>query len=288
MATTIPSSGLSPILPTTAISLLSPVPTLCLITRSSGGLPFLSSVLFLFNRVKRYQESAPAEQHPPSLQPYVKWLQQVLDQLYSVHMTFRHIEFVVRDLQRIWLYLWATLDYMEIYKPRMDGLAPPSQGVADTIGMFTYNIRVAQDMFVAGLPCWLIRLSNGFADEKIFQISEIFHPKDYITLDGHRFNYPVIFQGPATSLNKYYSIEVFAHNFLCSQDPFATTSTPLSSTTLSGSSTLSTPAVASSSASRQSTGRDFRGVVRTPAKGRGAGKLSLFYIFGIYYIKLLL
>src|SRR5271169_2912067 len=71
------------------------VPTLCLITRSSGGLPFLSSVLFLFNRVKRYQESAPAKRHPPSLQPYVKWLQQVLDQLYSVHMTFRHIEFVV-------------------------------------------------------------------------------------------------------------------------------------------------------------------------------------------------
>jgi hypothetical protein len=210
-------------------------------------------------------------------------------------MSFRHIEFVVRDLQRVWLHVWAILDYMEIYKPRMDGLALPGDGVADTVGTITMSIRVAQDMFLAGLPCWLIRSSRTFRDEKIFAIAEIFHPKDYIILEPHKYNYPVIFQGPATALEKYRAIETFARNFLCSQDPFAISSTlssstpsssiPSSSTPSSQPSTSSTPAVASSSATQHSTRRDSRGAGRRPARGRGAGKSSAFHILIYYYIK---
>jgi hypothetical protein len=125
-----------------------------------------TSVMFLTDRVAKYQQSSPSEQRSSTLQPPIKWIQQVLDQLHSVQMSFRHIEFVVRDLQRIWLHVWAILDYMEIYKPRMDGNAPPAAGVADTIGTFTTSIRVAQDMFLAGLPCWLIRDSHYFVTRK--------------------------------------------------------------------------------------------------------------------------
>ena len=42
---------------------------------------------------------------------------------------------------------------MEIYKPRMDGLALPADSVADTVGTFMSSVRVAQDMFLVGLPC---------------------------------------------------------------------------------------------------------------------------------------
>ena len=131
-------------------------------------------------------------------------------------MSFRHIEFVVRDFQRVWLHVWAILDYMEIYKPRMDGHAPPGKGAADTIGTFTTSIRVAQDMFLAGLPCWLIRESNTFVDQKIFLIGEIFDPKEYVVLEPHKFKYPVIFNGTASDPMKYHAIETFARNFLCS------------------------------------------------------------------------
>ena len=110
---------------------------------------------------------------------------------------------------------------MGIYEPHMDGFAPPGDSVAGTIGTFTTSIRIAQDMFLAGLPCWLIRSSSTFGDEKIFRIVEIFHPKDYVVLEPHKFNYPVIFKGPATSQEKYRAIELYAHNFLCTRDPFA-------------------------------------------------------------------
>ena len=122
---------------------------------------FCSSVLFLLDCVNRYQKSTPSEWQPPNLKLCVKWLQQVLDQLCSVHMSFCHIEFVVWDLQRVWSNLWAILDYMKIYKPCMDGLASSDGKVANTIGMFTSRIHIAQDMFGAGLPCWLIWPSTG-------------------------------------------------------------------------------------------------------------------------------
>ena len=185
---------------------------------------------------------------------------------------------------------------MEIYKPCMDGLAPPGAGVADTIGTFTTTIRVAQDMFLTSLPCWLIWSSSMFGDEKIFSIAEIFSPKDYIVLEPHKHNYPIIFKGPATNFEKYCAIEIFACNFLCSRDPFAMTCTP-SSLSLAGASqpsssssqpsTLSTPAVASSSATQHLTGRNSGGPVHKPARGRGAGKSSAFDILIYYYIILL-
>jgi hypothetical protein len=237
-----------------------------------------TSVIFLDDRAKKYQQSTQPERNAPIIQPSLKWLQQVLDQLHSVQMSFRHIEFVVRDLQRVWLHVWAILDYMEIYKPRMDGLALPGDGVADTIGTFTTSIRVAQDMFLAGLPCWLIRSSSTFHDEKIFAIGEIFHPKDYVVLEPHKFNYPVIFKGPAADLEKYRVIETFARNFLCSRDPFAISCTPSSSTGASQPSSSSSPAVASSSATQHSTGRDSRRAVRRPTRSRRAGKSSVFDI----------
>jgi hypothetical protein len=117
---------------------------------------------------------------------------------------------------------------MEIHKPCMDNHAPPAAGVADTMETFMTSIHVAQDMFLAGLPCWLIWESKTFSDEKIFMIAEVLHPKNYIVLDSHKFNYSVIYKGPAAALEKFNAVEKFACNFLCLQDPFAVTSTPLS------------------------------------------------------------
>ena len=244
--------------------------------------------MFLTDRVAKYQQSSPSEQRSSTLQPPIKWIQQVLDQLHTVQMSMRYIEFVVRDLQRMWLHVWAILDYMEIYKPRIDGNAPPAAGVADTMGTFTSSIRVAQDMFLAGLPCWLIRDSALFCDQKIFRIAEIFDPKDYVVMGPHKFNYPVIFKGPAAGLEKFTAIEHFARNFLRCRDPFAMSSTPsslagASQPEASTSSTASTPPVASTSSTQPSTGRNSRGiargVTRRPGRGRGAGKSLAFDIY---------
>ena len=308
--TTTPSNGLNLTFPFTAILLLSPTPTLCSTTRSYGGHQPLgistahhttglcqprynelrTSVIFLQDHIKKYQQSTrvtrpQGEWNSLVIEPSVKWLQQVLYQLHSVQMSFCHLEFVVWDLQRMWLYVWAVLDYMEIYKPRMDGLAPPSSDTADTIGTFTNSIRVAQDMFLTSLPLWLIWPSSDFGDQKIFVIGEVFHPKDYFILEPHKFNYPVIFKGLATDLEKYHAIKTYSRNFLCSKDPFAMLCTPSSLAGPSQPSTSSTPAVASSSETQHSTERDFQGAVRMPARCCRAGQSSVFDILIYYNIK---
>ena len=158
----------------------------------------------------------------------------------------------------------------------MEGHAPPDKGVADTIGTFTTSIHVAQDMFLAGLPCWLIWISKTFGNKKILMIAEVLHPKDYIVLDPHKFNYPIIYKGPASGLKKFNVIEKFACNFLCSQDPFTITSTPTSLARASQPSTSSTPAVASSSATQHSTGQNSQGAIHRSVRGPGAGKFSAF------------
>ena len=139
-------------------------------------------------------------------------------------------------------------------------------------------------MFLAGLPCWLIWESETFGDEKIFMIAEVLYPKDYIILDPHKFNYPIIFKGPASGLKKFNVVEKFAHNFLCSQDPFAITSTPLSLAGASQPSTSSTPAVASSSATQHSAGQNSQEAIHRSVRGHGAGKFSAFNIYQYYWI----
>jgi hypothetical protein len=132
------------------------------------------------------------------------------------------MEFSVRDVQWMWLELTALLDYMQIYKPCMDGYAPSASGVANMIGIFTYDLQVVQDFVTAGLPCWLICPASDFTNQIIQKIVKPEHPEGIVSLTTHQFLYPVLFTGPASSLEKYHGIHGYTRNFLHAPDPFNT------------------------------------------------------------------
>jgi hypothetical protein len=173
-----------------------------------------TSVTILLNRIKQYQRVTPEERQPPTLSPHAKFLEHSLAQLQTLYVTYPQTEFLVRDLQRVWLQLWALIDYMEIFKPRMDGRAPPAFEVANTVGIFTYDVQVAQDFFTAGLPFWFIRTSAEFTDQNIHNVVDLLHPEDHLNLNPHRFPHPLIFTGPPSSLDKYRAINQYSRNFL--------------------------------------------------------------------------
>jgi hypothetical protein len=179
-----------------------------------------SSVDHLLKRVKSYQVATPSERRPPILLPAVKMLEHALVRLQAVHTNFRQMEFGVRDVQRTWLELTALLDYMDIYKPRMDGYLPKADAVANTVGIFTTDLRVAQDFFTAGLPYWLIRPASDYIDQTILRVVKLELPEGLVTLTPHRFSYPVIFSGKADDFKKYQNIQRYARNFLRAPDPF--------------------------------------------------------------------
>jgi hypothetical protein len=206
------------------------------------------SVSVLFSRFQAYMSNLCLSQAPPSLGPMVNMIEHGLARLESVWTNFRRVAFGVRDVQRCWLDVTAMLDYMEIYKPRMDSaLAVNSlpEKVADTVGIFTNDIRTAQDFFRAGLPCWLIRPSSVFGTTNILDVAPLQAPDNYLILRPHFFNYPVVFEGPATSSQKYHAILNFARNFLHYPDPFncsitdkGTSTLPQASPSSAGSHTL--------------------------------------------------
>ena len=185
-----------------------------------------SSVAVLLSRVQIFLSNQSKSRPPPPLGPMVKMIEHGLVRLGSIWTNFRQMEFGVRDVQRCWLDVRAMLDYMEVYKPRMDSarlaVGSPPVEVADTVGVFTSDVRVAQDFFYAGLPFWLTRPASDLGQTNILAVVRLSEPRHCgICFELHRFNYPIIYQGPASSTKRYDAILLHAHNFLCYLDPFA-------------------------------------------------------------------
>ena len=183
-----------------------------------------SSVSFLFSRVTEYTSPIPESRVPPMLGPLMKMLEHGMARLKSMWMNFLQMCFTVRDVQRCWLEITVILDYMTVFKPRMDSVTvnTPPHPVATTIGVFTMEVRVAQDFFLAGLPCWLIRPASAWCDINILKVVPLVAPSDqHVSLEPHRVYCPPVYVGPATSPEKYHAILRFARGFMRYSDPFS-------------------------------------------------------------------
>ena len=100
--------------------------------------------------MKEYQE----DQRVAHKNQYVSCLSNALNHsfshLNSLPMTWRQIQFSISDVQQHYLELTGLLDYLLIYKPRMDGDLLPTTSCAATVGAFTISPQVAQEFFRAG------------------------------------------------------------------------------------------------------------------------------------------
>jgi hypothetical protein len=163
-----------------------------------------SSVSVLLSRVQEYVSNLSTSQLLPTLGPMVKMIEHGFVHLGSVWTNFHQMAFGVRDIQRCWLDVRVMLDYVEVYKhwmdsPRLAAGCPPVE-VADTIGVFTNDVCVAQEFFHAVLPFWLIRPASDLSQTNVLravQLSELCHCR--ICFESHCFNYPILYQGPASS-----------------------------------------------------------------------------------------
>jgi hypothetical protein len=155
----------------------------------------------------------------------VKMIKHGLVCLESVWTNFCQMAFGMRDVQRCWLDLMAMLDYMKVYKPQMDSArlavgSPPAE-VADTVGVFTNDICVAQDLFHAGLPFWLTWLASDLGQTPVLAAIPLLVLRNYgICFESHHFKYPIIYQGPASLTRKHEAILWYTRNFLHYPDLF--------------------------------------------------------------------
>ena len=86
----------------------------------------------------------------------VRAIQDSFAHLDSLKTTFMEMRLGVTEFQRHYLELYGLLDYLKIYKPRMDGAKPPAESVMNCMGAFTNIPHVVQDFYTAGLPVWFL------------------------------------------------------------------------------------------------------------------------------------
>ena len=138
-------------------------------------------------------------------------MRHALSRLRSLKSAFGQMRFGVTEFQHYYLEIYALLDYLQIYKPRMDGGQPAATVVAKCIGVFTNIVRVAQDFWTAGLPVWLIHpWKAGSFPYNILQVFTPQDPVDSLCISHQHPTFPVIFRGYMNTAEKHGAIHYYS------------------------------------------------------------------------------
>ena len=135
-------------------------------------------------------------------------------------MARKEVLFECRQVQRLWMELWALLDYIEKFEPYMEGRVPPSTETAKVIGCFVLNADVAERLFAAGIPYWFIRPISSFVKENILSITSIVQPQDKLELEDYVPPFPRIYVGDS-NYNRFRAISEHGSKSLRYTDLFS-------------------------------------------------------------------
>ncbi|KAK0442562.1 hypothetical protein EV421DRAFT_1949390 [Armillaria borealis] len=146
---------------------------------------------------------------------YTVLLHDLLERLQYLPMSLEKVQLSVRETQRVVLYLQALIDYMLIYKPRMDTAADSSvsrKADPKLMGAFTNDAQIAQCFFRAGIPVWIVRHVDQLPNIHIDKTDHFREPHLFMPLDQHRTKFHPIFKGHGLTAEKYYTFDRFTHS----------------------------------------------------------------------------
>jgi hypothetical protein len=151
----------------------------------------------------------------------VRAMDDALVRMRSLKSPFGLMWFKVTEFQRLYLESYGLLDYLETYKPRMDGQIPPATTVAKCIGAFTTVPQIAQYFHTAGLPIWLIQpWKTGPFPYNVLTVVSPLNPTDSLCISPHEPPFPVIFRGFVNTREKHDAIHSYSRKWLVFKDPF--------------------------------------------------------------------
>jgi hypothetical protein len=153
----------------------------------------------------------------------VRAMQDAFVRLESLKTTFTEMRIGVTEFQRYYLEIRGCLDYLELYKPRMEGARPPAETVANCMGAITNIPRIVQDFFTAGLPIWLLRPSTAWDHPikcNILETVTPLDPADVLCVSENYPPFPAIFYGSAVDPKRHGACYAHSRKWLIFQDPF--------------------------------------------------------------------
>ncbi|KAJ7020992.1 hypothetical protein C8F04DRAFT_1195901 [Mycena alexandri] len=152
------------------------------VTRGLGWLqprrlsPLVAVVNKLVERCTEYRARF-SEKLNPLFAELIQHIFMWLEQLQSLPTTFPKMLFALTSLQREVLELDALYEYITVYKERIASYVPGSApSVAQTVGAFMSSPGVAQQLWSAGIPFWLLRPTHVFDAENILEVVPLLEP----------------------------------------------------------------------------------------------------------------
>ncbi|KAK2463505.1 hypothetical protein APHAL10511_004256, partial [Amanita phalloides] len=125
-----------------------------------------------------------------------------------------------------YLEVLALLDYLEVYKPCIDGIQPPAESVDNCMGIFTSIPQVAQYFFDAGLPVWFMRETDIIAENpdnapNVLALFELCIPHDFVTMQDTEPLFPAVYKGSTDRYQKHAAIHTYSRTWMVYCDVFA-------------------------------------------------------------------
>ena len=189
---------------------------------ASKVLSFQKMMHSLESRIEDYKKASPKKINKFFL-ILVKAMQDTLTRLKSLKTTFTEMRIGVAEFQRYYLEVRGCLDYLEIYKPRMDNERPPAESVVNCIGAITHIPRIVQDFYTAGLPVWFLRPSTFWDSPNrcnILKIVTPLDPADLLCLLDHYPPFSAIYRGPSNDPLRHTAFYDHSRMSLVFKDPF--------------------------------------------------------------------
>jgi len=158
----------------------------------------------------------------PLVRHLLQWLQ-------HIPTTLRRVQLGVSALQRFLLELIGAADWYEVFEPRRKvAHSTWDKDPARTLGAFTNDLQVCDQLFRIGLPVYLVRPWDELPSIRIQNVVNTIKHKDLYPEEAalnptHR----AIFHGAANDLRKYVSIYNHSGSCLRYADPFGSVCAPV-------------------------------------------------------------
>jgi hypothetical protein len=173
------------------------------------------------SRIKEHKRNFPRTNQRLLL--LVRAMQDSFARLDSLKTTFTEMRVGVTEFQRYYLEIYGCLDYLEIYKPRMEGERPQAETVMNCMGAITNIPRIVQDFHTAGLPVWFLRPSTNWDSPARCNILETvtpLDPADVLCVSENDPPFRTIFYGSSMDPKKHSAFYTYTRMWLVFKDPF--------------------------------------------------------------------
>ncbi|KAK1233634.1 hypothetical protein PQX77_003204, partial [Marasmius sp. AFHP31] len=180
-------------------------------------------------RVSNYQSSQPSAAKVNPVVPALEGqLERTLRYLLTMPLPLHQARQLWSFFQRWYLELMGALDWLEMYKPIMDGRSPLSETTcvkaAVTIGAFLTSVKDCEFFFIAGLPFWFVRSTEHHPTTRVDEEAVPITPESlglcFDDIMSHRKD--ILYHGPLRDLKKATAVERFGMAIVdFGTDPFS-------------------------------------------------------------------